>query len=297
MGSARFARKWEDDMNFLDYFKKTCLAVVLAVAALPALADRDYQYVDLPGVKLAYVDTGGDGEAVILVHALAGTSEHWAYQIDQFSDAGYRVIAYDRRGWGKSVPDPSTGEQPGTSDQDLDRLATYLGLSKFHLVGVAGGTFVNIDYASLHQDKLLSLTLAASTGAIREKEITDFSKAIRHPEVKWPSVWLEVGPSYVGRNPEGLAKWEEISQSARQKGAPFQPRSSDNTFAKLKMINVPTLILAAGADQLAPPDLMRIWATHVNNHEWALIPEAGHSVAWEKPDEFNQIVLGFIDRH
>jgi pimeloyl-ACP methyl ester carboxylesterase len=284
-------------MTLLARIQTACLATAIGSASFPALAEHRYQYVDLPGVKLAYLDTGGTGEAVVFVHALAGTSEHWAYQVDEFANAGYRVIAYDRRGWGKSVADASTGEQPGSSDQDLDGLVTSLGLDKFHLVGVAGGTFVNMDYAALHQDKLLSLTLAASTGAIKEKEIVEFSAAIRHPDVKWPSVWLEVGPSYVGGNPEGLAKWEKIAHSARQDGAPFQPRSSTNTYAKLESIKTPTLILAAGADQLAPPNLMRIWAPYVENHEWALIPEAGHSVAWEKPEEFNEIVLDFIARH
>lgn len=271
--------------------------LAFALSGPGAAGAAEAQFADLPGVRIAYHDTGGAGEAVVFVHALAGTSESWKHQIEAFTAAGYRVVTYDRRGWGKSLAVPETGDQPGVSSVDLDALRDHLGIDRFHLVGIAGGSFVSMDYAALHPDHLLSLTLAASTGSIKEPEIVEFSAAIADPNVKWPAISLEVGASYVGSNRAGMAEWEEIFHSARQDGAPFQPLSEPNTFAKLDRIEVPSLVLAAGADQLAPPALMRIWAAHLKGHEWALIPEAGHSVAWENPEEFNRIVLGFIDKH
>jgi len=271
--------------------------VVFLVTTSGTLEASEMKFADLPGVRLAYFDTGGMGEPVILVHALAGTSESWAPQIKSFADAGYRVIAYDRRGWGKSVPMPATGAQPGISDVDLDGLVTRIGLDKFHLVAIAGGSFVAMDYASLHQDKLASLTLAASTGMITDDKIKDFSKRIRNPDVKWPSVYLEIGLSYMGSNPEGVAKWMKIHKHARQKGASYQPRNSPNTLAKLETIRVPTLVVAGGADQLSPPALMKRWAAHIKNHEYAIVPEAGHSINWEYPEEFDNIVLPFLKAH
>ena len=62
----------------------------------------------------------------------------------------------------------------------------------------------------------------------------------------------------------------------------------------LQRIETPTLVVAAGADQLASPNLMRIWAKFLRNHEWVLIPSAGHSVAWEDPEAFIRVVLNFI---
>lgn len=256
-----------------------------------------YSYVDLPGVKLAYVDTGGAGDAVVLVHALAGTSESWKHQFAPFQAAGYRVIAFDRRGWGKSLSNGATGPQPGTTAEDLHALINYLGIDKLHLIGIAGGAFVCIDYTALHQSRLISLTLAASTGEVQEKEIADFAAAIANPALKWPCIALEVGASYIGSNRQGLAEWEKIFKHSRQEGAQSQPLSSPNTYTKLKTILTPTLVLAGGADQLAPPALMRLWAAHVTNREWAIIPEAGHSAAWEQPEEFNRLVLDFVARH
>ena len=53
-------------------------------------------------------------------------------------------------------------------------------------------------------------------------------------------------------------------------------------------------MLAADADLLAPPGLMRQWSAHLQNGEWASVPDAGHSIAWEQPEIFNRSVLQFL---
>jgi pimeloyl-ACP methyl ester carboxylesterase len=253
---------------------------------------------ELPGVKLWFTDTGGTGVPLILLHANTGTSGVWANQVEDFSGAGYRVIAFDRRGWGKSIANAATGPQPGSIADDLDALADYLKLDRFHLLGVAGGGFAALDYAAWRPERLRSLVVAASTGQIVEKEITDFIARLEIPGLrKLPAVYREVGPSYRGANPDGTQRWIEIEEHARQPEAPAQPLRTPNTFAKLETIPTPTLVMAADGDLLAPPALMRIWAAHMKNHEWAVITDAGHAVTWEQPDVFNAKVLEFIKRH
>ena len=78
---------------------------------------------------------------------------------------------------------------------------------------------------------------------------------------------------------------------------PAQPLRSRNTFAKLETIATATLVIAADADLLAPPALMRMWASHLKSHEWAVVPDAGHAMAWEQPGTFNDKVLEFLRRH
>jgi pimeloyl-ACP methyl ester carboxylesterase len=68
-------------------------------------------------------------------------------------------------------------------------------------------------------------------------------------------------------------------------------------LAKIATIPAPTLVIAADADLLAPPALMRLWARHLQDHEWAEIHDAGHAMAWERPGTFNDKVLDFIRRH
>jgi len=277
------------------------LALGCLISSAPARAAENAaagQHVDLPGVKLWFTDTGGAGTPIVLLHANTGTSESWEVQATAFAREGYRVIAFDRRGWGKSLPDPATGPQPGSVAGDLDALADYLKLDKFHLVGVAGGGFVSIDYAAWHPDRLRSLVVAASTGQFAEKEMRDFTARVEIPELrKQDAVYREVGPSYRGANPEGTKRWIEIDEHARQPGAPAQPLRTPNTFAKLANITMPVLVMAADADLLAPPALMRAWAAHLKNYEWAAVPDSGHAIAWEHPDIFNEHVLAFVKRH
>jgi pimeloyl-ACP methyl ester carboxylesterase len=166
-----------------------CLWVAMAAGARAA----DGAHADLPGVKLWYTDTGGKGTPIVMLHANTGTTAVWDKQNKAFSAAGYRVIAFDRRGWGKSMPDPATGPQPGSIAGDLDALVTHLKLGKFYLLGVAGGGFAALDYAAWHQEHLRGLIIGASTGAFSEKVMTDMTSRIAIPGLdKQPSEY--VGP-------------------------------------------------------------------------------------------------------
>jgi len=255
-------------------------------------------YLDAPGVKLWVIDSGGTGVPIVLLHANTGTSLSWENQISAFSRAGYRAIAFDRRGWGKSIAEPSTGPQPGTIAGDLEALVEQIPLDRFHLVGIAGGGFAALDYAAWRPQRLRSLVVAASTGQVADEEIREFVARIEIPGLrKLPAVYREVSASYRGGNPEGIKRWRAIDEQARQPGFDLQPLRSPNTFAKLAIITTPSLILAACADLLAPPALMRIWAGHVKKHEWAIIGNTGHALAWEQPEIFNEKVLEFISRH
>ena len=252
----------------------------------------------LPGVKLWFVDSGGSGVPIALLHPNTGTCAVWEEQIVGFSRAGYRVVAFDRRGWGNSVPDPESGPQPGSIAGDLDALVGHLALDKFHLIGVAGGGFAALDYAAWRPERLRSLVVGASTGAVADKEIAEFIERIAIPDIRKQSAhYRELGASYRGANPEGTKRWIEIDEHARQPGVAFQPPlRTPNTLAKISTIPTPTLVIAADADLLAPPALMRIWAARFKNHEWAVIYDAGHAMAWEQPGRFNDIVLDFLWR-
>jgi pimeloyl-ACP methyl ester carboxylesterase len=260
---------------------------------------RGGAYATLPGVKLWFVDTGGAGVPIVLLHPNTGTVATWEPQIAAFAQAGYRVIAFDRRGWGKSTTDPTASSEPGSIAGDLQALAEHLRLDAFHLLGVAGGGFIALDYAAWHAERVRSLIVGASTGAIEDKEVADFIARIAIPEIRKQSAhYREIGASYRGANPEGTKRWIEIDEHARQPGAGFQPQlRTPNTLAKIATIPAPTLIIAADADLLAPPALMRLWSRHLKDHEWAEIHDAGHAMAWEQPGTFNDKVLDFVRRH
>jgi pimeloyl-ACP methyl ester carboxylesterase len=260
---------------------------------------RSGAHAELPGVRLWFTDSSGDGAPIVLLHPNTGSVEIWQPQTTCFAQAGYRVIAFDRRGFGKSVVDPAAGAPPGSIAEDLHALVEHLGLGKFHLLGVAGGGFAALDYAAWHQERLSSLIVGGSTGAIEDAEIAEFIARIAIPEIRKQSAhYREIGASFRGANPEGTRRWIEIDERSRQQGAPFQPPlRTPNTLAKIATILTPTLVIAADADLLAPPALMRLWAAHLRHHEWAIIHDAGHAMAWERPGAFNDAVLDFLRRH
>lgn len=255
------------------------------------------QHVHLPGTRLWYVDTGGTGDVVVLLHANTGTVLAWDHQITTFHAAGLRVIAFDRRGWGRSEIDPSTGPQPGTVADDLDALMQHLHIDHFHLVGIAGGGFVALDYAAWRPHKLRKLVVCASNGQFKEPEMQALSAHIAIPGLTGvPALrsFLEVGVAYRAENPDGWARFKAIEHQAQQAGAPAQPMRTPNTYAKLATIQTPTLVLMGGADLLAPPALMQTWARHLPNAELACIKDAGHAINWERPTAFNTTVLHFL---
>jgi len=253
---------------------------------------------DLPGVHLFFTDSGGNGEPVVFVHAATGSSRVWEYQRAAFAARRYRVITYDRRGYGRSVADAS-GPQPGTGADDLNALIDYLKIDRVHLVGTAAGGFVAWDYALSFPKRLRSLVIANSIGGVQDPEYQAAMQRLRTPDFLAMSPDMrELGPAYRVSNPTGADRWRELERTARPTSAqpPAQTFRNRVTFAQLETISVPTLLLTGDADMYAPPPIMRMFAAHVKGSKAVVIPEAGHSGYWEQPEFFNRTVLEFIGR-
>jgi pimeloyl-ACP methyl ester carboxylesterase len=275
------------------------LLASLGLATSPgARADENAgAFVELPNVKLWVTDTGGSGDPVILLHANTGTSESWRKQVPVLAQAGYRVIALDRPGWGRSVV--REGMKPVSVAEDLDALADHLKLDKFHLVGTAGGGYIALDYAAWRPGRLRSLVIAASgLGLVGDEEADAFRRRAAIPGFdRAPPEVREMSPSYRGMDPQGVARWKEIEAHAAQPGAGAPPLRTPNTDDKIASLTTPILVIAGDVDLTTPSAAVRLWAKHLKAYDWALIPEAGHSVAWEQPDAFNQAVLAFLRKH
>jgi pimeloyl-ACP methyl ester carboxylesterase len=271
------------------------LCGLLFAAAPPARADDGF--VELPNARLWVTDSGGAGDPVVLLHANTGTSENWQKQTPALVAAGYRVIAFDRPGWGKSAV--REGQKPISVAQDINDLADHLKLGTFHLLGVAGGGYIALDYAAWQPQRLKSLVIGASgLGLVGDAEAETFRKQAAIPGFsQQPPEVREMSPSYRGMDPAGVTRWKEIEAHAAQPGAVVPPLRTPNTDAKVASITTPVLVVAGDVDLTTPSAAIRLWAKHLKSYEWALIPEAGHSVAWEQPEAFNQAVLAFLRKH
>ena len=254
----------------------------------------------LPGVSIWYKDTGGSGVPVVFLHAATGSSRVWEYQIPAFTARGYRVIAYDRRGWGRSVIDPA-GEQPGAGADDLNALITHLGVDRFHLIGTAAGAFVAFDYALSFPQRVRSVVIANTIGGVQDEDYLQLGRRLR-PSPQFdalPPEFRELGPSYRAANPEGTRRWIELEHMSRPEGprAPAQRMRNRITFSLLETLKVPTLLLTGDGDLYAPPAVLRLFAARIRNAESIIVPEAGHSAYWEQPEIFNRTVLNFLQKH
>jgi len=250
---------------------------------------------ELPGTRLWYWDTGGDGAPIVLLHPATGSTLIWLYQQPVFAKAGYRVIAYSRRNHYNS--DLASENDPGIGSEDLHNLIEYLGLKKFHAVSSAAGGSVATDFAFSHPERLFSLTVSSNNLAARNGYIEETAVRIRPKEEKDLPRWFwELGPSYRAANPAGVDKWNELTRkSVTVKGA-RQKLANLVTPAKLETLKVPTLLVTGAADLVTPPSIMRMIARHVPDNELVIVSESGHSPYWEQPEFFNRTVLDFIRR-
>ena len=256
-------------------------------------------HADLPGVRIWYQDTGGMGVPIVLMHAGTGSSRVWEHQTPGFTAAGYRVIAYDRRGWGRTVVDPS-GPQPGTAADDLQQLMDFLGVDRFHIVATAAGGTIAWDYVLSYPQRVRSMVVANNTGRVDDKVYRDHVDSLRPPTFdELPVEFREVGPSYRATNPEGTRRWLELESISRPEGPVMenQPLKSRLTFELLETVQTPVLLIGGGADLLAPAPLQRYYSDRVRSAESLVVPDGGHSIFWEQPDVFNRAVLEFIKRH
>ena len=94
-------------------------------------------FTNTDGIRFYYQDHGpADGPAVLLVHSWSFDSTMWEYQVPALVDAGYRCIAMDRRGHGRS-DEPGGGYDLDTLADDLANLVAHLGLTELFEIGRA----------------------------------------------------------------------------------------------------------------------------------------------------------------
>src|SRR5262245_24836291 len=252
-------------------------------------------YATIQGVRLWYWDTGGTGEPLILCHPRSQSSQIWLYQQPVFAAAGFRVIAYSRRGHYKSDRGPNS--DCGTLVGDLAGILDILQIAKAHVLGAAAGGIVAMGFAVAHAARVMSLILAGTIVAPDEEDWRVLYRRLGLAGVRpaVPTEFLELGPSYRSLNPDGVARFVELEHDAG--GALRQPVGALVNWMEMEQLQVPVLLLTGEADLYAPPPLQQMIASHLPKHELLTLREVGHAPYWEAPGEFNRVVLDFLRRN
>ena len=259
-------------------------------------------------------DTGGNGRPVVLIHGWPLSGESWKYQVPALVDAGYRVITYDRRGFGRSDK-PKTGYDYDTLTDDLHALVTALELRDFTLVGFSmGGGEVARWFSKYGPDGVHSVVFASAVppyllhgsdnpdGPLPKEQAAEMTAQLTASEDTFYDDFTTQFFSADGELKVSEADRQEALALAKQssKVAALQTMASfaNTDFREdLPKVTVPTLVIHGDADGTVPFEGSGA-RTHaaIAGSEVYLVAGAPHGVTVSHPDEWNRVVLEFLAR-
>lgn len=253
-------------------------------------------FADTPQARLWFWDTGGGGEALVLCHPASQSCRIWGYQQPFFSAAGYRVIAYSRRGHYRS--EVGADEERGTSVGDLINLLDSLNVERAHLLGAAAGGITAMGCTVAHPHRVLTLSLVGTIVSPDEQEWRELYGRLGLAAVRSvvSTEFLELGPSYRAAEPDGTARFAQLAAEAKPRGPVQQAIGSKVKWRDMEQVIAPTLLVTGEADLYAPPPLQDLIGAHLPSSERATIREVGHAAYWEAPNTLNELVLDFLRR-
>ena len=261
------------------------------------------------GVKLYYEETGS-GTPVIFVHEFAGDQRSWEPQVRHFGRR-YRAIAYSARGYPPSdVPEAISFYSQNRAADDIAAVLEHLGIGRAHVVGLSMGGFATLHFGFRHPARALSLTVAgcgygaepsqreqfraeAETIAafIKSQGMAAFADKYAHGSTR---VQLE------NKDPRGFAEFKRLlaghsatGSANTMLGCQRERPSLYDLVDQMKALTVPTLVLMGDEDWpcLTPGILMK---QNIPSAALAVMPNCGHGINMEEPDEFNSIVSDFL---
>jgi non-heme chloroperoxidase len=265
-------------------------------------------------VKLHYEDHG-TGQPVVLIHGYPLDGSSWEKQTVALLAAGYRVITYDRRGFGQSSH-PTVGFDYDTFAGDLNAVLNKLDLNDVVLVGFSMGTgevarFLST-YGSARVDKAVFLgslepyLLQAddNPGGVPQSVFDGLLEAVTADRYAF---FTEFFKNFY--NSETFLGTPRLSQEAvdasfllaagsgATASVAAQPTWLTDFRDDIPKIDVPALIVHGTADNILPIDVTgRVFAKALPNAEYHEIEGAPHGMLWTHAPEVNEILLGFLKK-
>jgi 3-oxoadipate enol-lactonase len=253
--------------------------------------------------RIEYLDTGGAGVPVLLVHAFPLRARMWEPQLESLGER-WRFIAPDLMGFGNSdAPDDASGYSVDSFADDLKALLDELGIDRVVLVGLSLGGYVALAFLRRYRSVVSALVLADT------RSEADAPEAIEKRTNQQGTV-REQGP---GALTEGLLgallgeptreKKPDVVETVRTLmenppagyvGALEAMKGRPDSTPDLASIDVPTLIVVGENDTLTPPELSRRMHEHIGGSRLVVIPEAGHLSNLEAPEAFNGALAEFL---
>lgn len=265
-------------------------------------------------VRLHVEDSGGDGAVVVLIHGWPLSGASWQAQTSALQNAGYRVIAYDRRGFGQSDK-PATGYDYGTLSDDLADLLDSRDVRDATLVGFSMGGGEVARYVARHGTARLAKVVFAAAIPPFMMKTADNPDGAMTPEA-------EAGME-AGLKKDRTAFFDQftrtffsvdgelkVTEAQRQAAITLCHQSDPNAAVQcmhafsetdfrddLNKVDVPALILHGDADVIVPLEHSgALTHARIPGSELVLLNGAPHGCNVSHAQAFNDALLAFLKK-
>jgi len=282
-----------------------CRAPALPEARLfPAGTEFTARYLQVDGTRIRYIDVGR-GAPVVLLHGLGASMYAWRRNLAAVAAAGFRVIAFDNRGFGLSDK-PSAPYDNAAYARLVIALMDSLRLTDAVLVGHSMGGAIAAQVAIEYPARVRGLVLVGSAGLGAREPL--LFRVARWP-VLGPAALALRGRGFTARllrstyYDPGKVTEADVDQYYAPVAQPEYGRALRGVLqqfrftaleGRLDRIAAPTLVLWGEEDRWVPMGLGRALAAGITRSAFVTVPRAGHSVQEEAPDEVNHLVIRFL---
>jgi len=261
-----------------------------------------------------YYNDYGKGKPVILIHGWPLSSAMWEYQLTDLVNNGYRVISYDRRGFGKSSQ-PWDGYNYDTLADDLKKLIDELKLVDITLVGFSMGGGEVVRYFSRHGGKNVSKAVLISSitpymlqtesnpEGVPQETFDDMAKGIQNDRIGFLD---DFGKTFFGVNKLNKPLSAPLLEYYRMLCSTASHRATiecADAFAgtdfreEMKSVNVPTLIIHGDADKTVPIDPTgKQSSASVPSNTFIIYEGSAHGLFYTERKKLNSDLLNFLNK-
>lgn len=262
-------------------------------------------------VDLHYEDRG-TGRPVVLIHGWPLSGEQWEAQVPALLAAGYRVVTYDRRGFGASAK-PRGGYDFDTLAADLHMLVEHLDLRDACLVGFSQGAAEAVRYLTRFGDGRVSAAALVSSagpylrrtpanpaGFLAEDRLREYIGCLTDDRVRFihrfVTKFFDDGDALAKRPMR--SRIVALAAAASMQGVVQGLAASATTDFRddLRAVTVPTLVVHGTNDVVLPPEHTGVpVAEAVPGSRLVLLPGAPHGLNVTRAAEFNRELLAFLE--
>jgi len=261
-----------------------------------------------------YYEDHGSGQPVVLIHGYPLSCSSWEKQLPVLLNAGHRVIAYDRRGFGKSSQ-PTSGYNYDTFAEDLQKLITHLDLRDFALVGFSMGGGEVARYIGKYGSKGMSKAVILSgvppfllktpdnPEGVDQSVFDGIEKAITADRYAFFTEFFKnfynTDVLFNKRVSEQVvqASWNVAALSSATASLACVPTWHEDFRKDLAKIDIPTLVMHGDADRILPINAAGArTAKLIKGARFVVVKDGPHCISWTHADEVNTELVNFLGK-